>query len=130
MATEFKKLRTYDKSEDAADEGIDTSSTCITEPILTSFPANMPSAAAIKKMKFNVFQQERQIPLSHQQKDAKRKTLKRIVKAEYKGIKYEAKSHASEAVGHLQASDYYIGLFDTVKNQVHAIKIDSALQFQ
>lgn len=55
--------------------------------------------------------------------------MKRVVKVEYKGIKYEAKSHATEAAGHLQASDYYVGVFDTVKNQVYNIKVEHALQF-
>lgn len=55
--------------------------------------------------------------------------MKRVVKAEYKGIQYEAKSFASEAAGHLQASDYYVGIFDAQKNQVYNVKIEQALQF-
>jgi hypothetical protein len=51
------------------------------------------------------------------------------VKAEYKGIKYEAKSYQSHAAGNQQASDYYLTLFDPDKNVAYALKVNSALQF-
>lgn len=97
--TEFKVVRTHD-SEGAA---------AISEPLLASFPANVPPA--LGKMRFSVYQQEA------------RKGPKRVVKAEYKGLKYEAKATKD------QASDYYLALFDPSKNTAYAMKVGSALQF-
>lgn len=110
MTTEFKVVRTHDKDEQDAEN-------TISEPLLASFPANMPSAKALSKMQFNVFQQQ------------SKKAPKRIVKAEYKGIKYEAKSYQGHAAGKDQASDYYLTLFDPDKNVAYALKVSSALQF-
>ena len=49
MTTEFKVVRTHDKDEQGADN-------VICEPLLASFPANLPSAKALNKMQFNVYQ--------------------------------------------------------------------------
>jgi hypothetical protein len=46
IGTVFQTLRT--KSDAGGDS-------CITEPILASFPSNMPSARALRKMKFNIY---------------------------------------------------------------------------
>lgn len=75
-------------------------------------------------MQFNIYQQDK----SNQNKE-KKKAVKRVLKAEYKSIRYEAKTNSSEAVGKEQASDYYLTLFDSQKNQAYSIKIENALQF-
>lgn len=51
------------------------------------------------------------------------------MKAEYKGISYEAKAHTQLSAAKDQASDYYMTLFDPTKNQAYAMKVTSALQF-
>ena len=107
MSTTFKVITTDDK-----DGG---SSLNITDPILASFPSNTPTARALSKMHFNVSQ--------HNVNIKKEKTVKRIVKAEYKGISYKAES--SNLDKNL-ASDYYLTILDTSDNKAYAIKVDSA----
>lgn len=74
QATEIKVIRPFDKLADGS-EPADK----ITEPILVSFPQNVPTAKALKKMAFNVYQQDK--PASKVQR-----APKRVLKAEYKGI--------------------------------------------
>lgn len=48
-----------------------------------------------------------------------------MIKAEYKGVKYEAKNDTVEVVEMNQASDYYISVFETEKNVAHLVKVDT-----
>jgi hypothetical protein len=50
MSTEFKVIRTHDNDEAGGDDDR------ITEPLLASFPANLPTAKALEKMSFNIEQ--------------------------------------------------------------------------
>ncbi len=50
-----------------------------------------------------------------------------MLKAEYKGIKFEAKNHLPHVRD--QASDYYLTIFDPIENKAYPLKIDSAYQF-
>lgn len=78
-------------------------------------------------MQFNIYQQEKATLGKKALADpSKKKAPKRVIKAEYKGIKYEAKSNAAESIGKEQASDYYVTIFDSQKNQAYAIKVESA----
>lgn len=44
-------------------------------------------------------------------------------------MKYEAKAFVPQTLAKDQASDYYLTVFDSAKNQAYAIKVGSALQF-
>ena len=81
--TSFKPLRTTDFEETS-----DVPNPSISEPILASFPSNLPSAKVLQKMNFNVYQMDKAI--------GKKKTVRRVIKAEHKGIKYEAKNYAGQ----------------------------------
>lgn len=74
----------------------------------------MPSAKALNRLQFNVFEKS-------SDSSGKKKAVRRVIKAEYKGIKYEAKSFAPEAAPKEQASDYYLTLFDAKENKAYAI---------
>lgn len=97
--TSFKPVRTTD-----FDESSETANPCITEPILASFPSNLPKSEVLSRMNFNIYQLDKT--------SSKKKTVRRVIKAEYKGIKYEAKSYTAEMGEKDQASDYYVCIFD------------------
>ena len=117
--TTFKALRT---SEHDPEINPDSSNNCITEPILASFPSNLPSEKALSKMHFNVYQLEKNI--------AKKKSVRRVIKAQFKGINYEAKSYSADMGDKDQASDYYVSVFDSKDNKAYTIPIKAAYQFQ
>jgi len=52
--TSFKPLRTTDFNNGEQADPIQLNPN-ITEPILASFPSNLPSAQALSKMSFNVY---------------------------------------------------------------------------
>ena len=116
--TSFKPLRTTDYNNGDPSDAPHLNP-CITEPILASFPSNLPTGHALKKMAFNVFQSEK----------PSKKGVRRVVKAEYKGIKYEAKNYSSEIQDKDQASDYYVAVFDSKDNKAYTIPIKGAYQF-
>jgi len=69
-------------------------------------------------MKFNVYQLDKTV--------GKKKTVRRVIKAEHKGIKYEAKNYAAEMGEKDQASDYYVCIFDSKDNKAYTVPIKAA----
>ena len=116
--TSFKPLRTtdYNNGDPSDDPQLNPN---ITEPILASFPSNLPSGPALKKMSINLFQSEK----------PSKKGVRRVIKAEHKGIKYEAKSYSAEIQEKDQASDYYVAIFDAKDNKAYTIPIKGAYQY-
>ena len=55
--------------------------------------------------------------------------MRRVLKASYKGVKYEAKTDNLEVAEGNQASDYYVALYDQAKDVAHMIKVDQCYQF-
>lgn len=125
--TEFKTIRTSDKSSSSDPSASDIPS--ITEPILASFPQNLPPAHILRKMHFNIYQQEKNAQAKTTTDPNKKKAVRRVIKAEHKGIRYEAKAHTSEAQSRDQASDYFLALFDPKDNKSYCIPLSSAFQF-
>jgi A49-like RNA polymerase I associated factor len=113
--TSFKPLRTTDYN---GGEPSDTAhlNPNLTEPILASFPCNLPTGDILKKIPFNLYQSEK----------PSKKGVRRVIKAEHKGIKYEAKSYSAEMCERDQASDYYVAVFDSKDNKAYTIPIKGA----
>jgi hypothetical protein len=72
----------------------------LTEPILASFPEKMPAADQLRKMKFNIFQQEKKSEFQTKNR--------RVIKAERKNIKYTAENFGSHDL-----QDYYLGVISS-----------------
>ena len=117
MSTIFKQVKTSDKEYN---DGL-----ILTEPILASFPNNLPPQEVLKKMQFNAFQYE------SNQKGKEPKLKRRLIKAELKGsgVKYQAKNHVHDANPKDQASDYYVGVFNKDENKVYLIPVNGCYQF-
>ncbi len=114
--TSFKPVRTTD-----FDETSESPNPFITEPILASFPNNLPKSQVLSKMNFNIYQLDKTT--------SKKKTVRRVIKAEHKGIKYEAKSYSAEMGEKDQASDYYVCIFDPNDNRAYTVPVKAAYQF-
>ena len=53
-------------------------------------------------------------------------TRKRILKASYKGIKYQASSFHNESRAKTQSSDYYVGVYDEKIDKCYLLPIGAA----
>lgn len=78
----------------------------LAEPILVSFPDNIPTEENLQKMKFSIYQQ---------QKNGKQNTNKnkRVIKSERKNIEYRANNFSKGATERNQVSDYYLGVISS-----------------
>lgn len=94
------------------------------QPVLVSFPHNMPPPAQLSQMKFNLYQEVR----DPSKTTAQQRVKKRVLKSAYKALKYESSSMQADIKDKAQASDYYIGVYDSVKNKCYALPIDAAYQ--
>ena len=59
---------------------------------------------------------------------AQQRVKKRVLKSAYKALKYEGSSLHADVKAKSQTSDYYIGVYDSVKNKCYALPIDAAYQ--
>eukprot|EP00347_Sterkiella_histriomuscorum_P023078 403336035 len=123
QSTNFKTVKTCDK--DHADSNF------LTEPIIASFPNNMPSGQHLQKLTFAAFQQEK----DNQGKQQNR-LKRRLIKAEYKqgsqaagGVRYQGKNHGHDINPKDQASDYYMGVFVPEENRVFMVPVSTCYQF-
>jgi len=48
-----------------------------------------------------------------------------VIKAESKGIKYQAKNFSIETNAKEQASDYYLGVFNPDENKTYLIQVNT-----
>ena len=111
--TSFRVVKLAGKADAAADS--------LEEPVLVSFPYNMPAPTQLKQMKFNLYEEQRQGAASGT------RLRKRVLKSQYKQVlKYEASSLHADIRPKNQTSDYYLGVFDTTKNKCYALPIDAA----
>ena len=76
MSDQATKFVVYDTTPD--------SEKILAEPILASFPENIPKNEQLKKMKFNIYQQEKKS--QYQTKN------RRVIKSHRKNIKYTAEN--------------------------------------
>ena len=125
MATTFKLVTSKDKEDGTATTSSDKAT--LVEPILASFPSNMPSTEAFKEMQFTIYQQQSKD--SGFKSSATKKKNRRVIKAQRKGVKYEAKSYLHDANTKDQASDYYMGVFNSEDNKVYMIPVTNPYQF-
>ena len=70
-------------------------------------------------MKFNMYAEKNR-------DGAPKKIKKRVLKSAFKALKYEASSLNADIKEKAQACDYYIGVFDSVKNKCYALPVDAA----
>lgn len=112
-ATSFRVVKLGGKS--------DVASEALEEPVLVSFPYNMPPASQLAQMKFNLYEELKQ-------STAAPRLRKRVLKSAYKALKYEASSLNADIKPKSQTSDYYIGVMDTTKNKCYALPIEAAYQ--
>ncbi len=89
------------------------------QPVLVSFPYNTPAKEQLAQMKFNLYEEQRP-------GQEKSRAKKRVLKSAYKALKYEAASTQADIKGKSQGSDYYLGVYDSVKNKCYALPIDTA----
>ena len=92
------------------------------QPVLVSFPQNIPPSKQLSKMKFNLYEEDKQT------QSQSMRVRKRVLKSAYKTLKYEASSLHADIKQRTQTSDYYIGVFDSAKNKCYALPIDAAYQ--
>ncbi|CDW75122.1 UNKNOWN [Stylonychia lemnae] len=118
QSTTFRTVRTADKEHQDG--------TFLTEPIIASFPNNMPSAQQLQRLQFNILQQESKTSLVSKQK-------RRLIKADFKnangGVRYSAKNFGHDINTKDQASDYYLGVFSAEDNKVIMLPVTSCYQF-
>ena len=81
----------------------------------------MPQSSQLAQMKFNMYQEM-------QREGSPKRIKKRVLKSAYKALKYEASSLNADIKVKAQACDYYMGVFDSVKNKCYAMPVDSAYQ--
>lgn len=53
-------------------------------------------------------------------------TRKRILKAQFKGIKYQANSYMSDSRVKTQSSDYYLGVWDRKHDKCYLLPVSAA----
>lgn len=51
---------------------------------------------------------------------------KRLLKAHFKGIKYQASSFLNESRAKTQSSDYYVGVFDEKNDKCYLLPVGAA----
>ena len=92
------------------------------EPILATFPCNMPQGKDLSKMNFQIYQQERT-------QDYQKK-VKRVIKAERKNVVYTASNFTQNVNERDQGCDYYIGVISSKSDEkLHLMKIQAPYQF-
>jgi hypothetical protein len=89
----------------------------LAEPILASFPDNMPQGDQLKKMKFSIYQQEKKSQFQTKNK--------RVIKSQRKNIKYTA-----ENFGQSDIQDYYLGVISTKHEKVYMVPVATPYQFK
>lgn len=53
---------------------------------------------------------------------------KRILKAQYKSVKFQANSYLSESRSKTQSSDYYVGVWDSKHDKCYLVPVTAAYQ--
>ena len=90
----------------------------LAEPILASFPENMPKADTLKQMKFSIFQQEKKS--QYQTKN------RRVIKSERKNVKYTAENFGTNDI-----QDYYLGVISSKhEGKVYCMPVSTPYQFK
>ena len=51
---------------------------------------------------------------------------KRVLKSQYKNVKYEANSFSADCKAKSQGSDYYVGVYDPSRNKCYLVPIKEA----
>ena len=89
----------------------------------------MPSKAMQAQMKYDLYEQRtitrEPLPDSNFPASISRK---RILKASFKGIKYQACSFLNESRAKTQSSDYYVGVYDEKKDKCYLLPVGAAYQ--
>ena len=96
----------------------------LAEPILVSFPGNTPTAENLQRMKFNIYQR---------QKNGKPNANKnkRVIKSERKNIEYTANNFSEGVTERNQVSDYYLGVISSKhEDKVYMAPVNTRYQFQ
>jgi hypothetical protein len=110
----------YDTKQD--NEGASTAH-LLAEPVLVSFPANIPTEDNMQKMKFNIYQ----LPKNGKPNTNKNK---RVVKSERKNIEYTANNFSKGVAESNQGSDYYLGVMSAKhEDKVYMVPVRTRYQF-
>ena len=110
MSDQATKFVVYDTTPD--------SEKILAEPILASFPENIPQSHTLKKMKFSIFQQEKKS--QYQTKN------RRVIKSQRKNIKYTAENFGGQDV-----NDYYLGVISNKhEGKVYMAQVTTPYQFK
>ena len=74
-------------------------------------------------MKFDLYEQR-----GVKEADTNTPFRKRILKAHFKGIRYQASNYLNESRVKTQTSDYYVGVFDSKHDKCYLVPVTAAYQ--
>ena len=103
----------YDTKQDSEANNL------LAEPILVSFPGNIPTQENLQRMKFSIHQQSKN-GKSNANKN------KRVIKSERKNIEYTATNFSKGVTERNQVSDYYLGVISAKhEDKVYMVPVNT-----